>query len=168
MDNDLAITLYRSKPTLSLHLPTINPKTNHMSTDYHESHSESGPYAFAGPVLEGGYINLDMVQQKFEGDFGPAATRRTKIVCTLGPASWSNDGISTLLDSGMNVARLNFSHGDHAGHQAVYGRLRAVADSKNRNLASTLLLFSCCLCVSSWLWFDGFLLIVVSAAAVST
>jgi pyruvate kinase len=42
--------------------------------------------------------------------------RKTKIVCTLGPATSSQDHIRELMDSGMDVARLNFSHGDHTTH----------------------------------------------------
>ena len=43
-----------------------------------------------------------------------ARERRTKIVATIGPASWGNDGVEALLGAGMNVMRLNFSHGSHA------------------------------------------------------
>ncbi|MBL8933313.1 MAG: pyruvate kinase [Archangium sp.] len=53
--------------------------------------------------------------------------RRAKIVCTLGPASTSQEMLEKLLDAGMDVARLNFSHGTHADHQAVLDRLRAAS-----------------------------------------
>ncbi|MCX5771263.1 MAG: pyruvate kinase, partial [Candidatus Hydrogenedentes bacterium] len=43
--------------------------------------------------------------------------RRTKIVCTLGPNSSSPDVIGKLIDAGMDVARLNFSHGTHDAHR---------------------------------------------------
>ncbi|KAI3888285.1 hypothetical protein MKX03_035932 [Papaver bracteatum] len=49
---------------------------------------------------------------------------KTKIVCTLGPASRSVEMISKLLKAGMNVARFNFSHGSHAYHQETLDNLR--------------------------------------------
>ena len=54
--------------------------------------------------------------------------RRAKIVCTLGPATYSEEQLTALIDAGMNVARMNFSHGDHADHEVVYHRVRAVAE----------------------------------------
>ena len=43
--------------------------------------------------------------------------RKTKIVCTIGPVTESEEMIGQLIASGMNVARLNFSHGDHTEHK---------------------------------------------------
>ncbi|SRR5579875_417443 len=54
--------------------------------------------------------------------------RRTRIVCTLGPASFSEERIEALIRAGMDVARLNFSHGSYAEHGATIERVRAVAD----------------------------------------
>jgi pyruvate kinase len=54
--------------------------------------------------------------------------RRTKIVCTIGPATASEAQLQALVEAGMNVARLNFSHGDRDQHAAVLARLRAIAD----------------------------------------
>lgn len=45
--------------------------------------------------------------------------RKTKIVCTIGPATWDRETLFALADAGMNVARLNMSHGDHASHKKV-------------------------------------------------
>jgi pyruvate kinase len=61
--------------------------------------------------------------------------RRAKIVCTLGPATSSEEQITALLDAGMNVARMNFSHGDHADHEVIYQRLRDAAATTGPALA---------------------------------
>lgn len=53
--------------------------------------------------------------------------RKTKIVCTIGPASESEEMLEKLIKSGMNVARLNFSHGDHAEHKARIDTIREVS-----------------------------------------
>lgn len=53
--------------------------------------------------------------------------KRTKIVCTIGPASESVETLMTLMESGMNVARLNFSHGDHDEHLARIKNIREAA-----------------------------------------
>ena len=60
---------------------------------------------------------------------------KTKIVCTIGPASQSRDVMEKLLLAGMNIARLNFSHGDFSGHKAVIEDLRAAAGATGRRLA---------------------------------
>lgn len=54
--------------------------------------------------------------------------RRTKIICTLGPASSTEDVIEKLARGGMNVARLNFSHGDHASHGATIDAVKRVRE----------------------------------------
>ena len=53
--------------------------------------------------------------------------RRTKIVCTIGPATRSPENLRLLVQAGMNVARLNFSHGSHAQHAEVVTSLREIA-----------------------------------------
>src|SRR5919201_3953378 len=50
--------------------------------------------------------------------------RRTRIVCTIGPASSSANELDRLVKAGMDVARLNFSHGTHAEHADVVRRIR--------------------------------------------
>ncbi|NLI93991.1 MAG: pyruvate kinase [Peptococcaceae bacterium] len=60
--------------------------------------------------------------------------RRTKIICTIGPASESPERIKQLLDAGMNVARLNFSHGSHEEHGIRIKNLKAVAEKEGANL----------------------------------
>lgn len=56
--------------------------------------------------------------------------RRTKIVATIGPASRSRDVIQQMLAAGMNVARLNFSHGDYKDHAETIALLRQVANAE--------------------------------------
>ncbi|WP_072845650.1 pyruvate kinase [Rhodococcus tukisamuensis] len=59
-------------------------------------------------------------------------TRRTKIVCTLGPATATGDRIRELVESGMDVARLNFSHGEHSDHEDNYLRVRAASEATGK------------------------------------
>ncbi len=61
--------------------------------------------------------------------------RRTKIVSTLGPASESEEQLNTLIDAGVNVFRLNFSHGDHQNKLELIERIRKIAAEKNSNVA---------------------------------
>ena len=59
-------------------------------------------------------------------------TRRGKIVCTLGPATDSDETVKALVGAGMDVARLNFSHGEHRDHEMSYNRVRKAADATGR------------------------------------
>lgn len=64
--------------------------------------------------------------------------RKTKIICTLGPASESREMIGRLMDAGMNVARFNFSHGDHEEQGRKLKCLREVRREKNKLVAALL------------------------------
>ncbi len=57
--------------------------------------------------------------------------KKTKIVCTLGPASETEEIISAMADAGMNVARINFSHGTHAEHAKKIETVKRVRENKN-------------------------------------
>lgn len=61
--------------------------------------------------------------------------RRTKIVATLGPSSSAPETIGALIDAGVDVFRLNMSHGDHAGHARNFGNIRALAEERARHIA---------------------------------
>ncbi len=69
-----------------------------------------------------------------ESQLEPAARRRAKIVCTLGPSSSSEERIRELLLLGMDVARLNFSHGSHEEHLQRIRTLRKVAAGLHRTV----------------------------------
>ncbi|MEU1982734.1 pyruvate kinase [Nocardia sp. NPDC019395] len=58
--------------------------------------------------------------------------RRTKIVCTLGPATATEERIRELVESGMDVARLNFSHGEHSDHAENYKKVRQACEDLGR------------------------------------
>ncbi len=60
--------------------------------------------------------------------------RRAKIVCTLGPATHSYEGIRALVYAGMDVARLNFSHGSHNDHEQAYRWVRQASDESGRGV----------------------------------
>ncbi|KAK9145283.1 hypothetical protein Sjap_005186 [Stephania japonica] len=66
----------------------------------------------------------------------PTVRRKTKIVCTIGPSTNTREMIWKLAEAGMNVARLNMSHGDHASHQKVIDLVKEYnAQSKDNVIA---------------------------------
>jgi pyruvate kinase len=62
-------------------------------------------------------------------------TKRTKIICTIGPASESQKVLTDFVNNGMNVARLNFSHGTYENHAQIMKNLRAVSKKTGRPIA---------------------------------
>ena len=83
------------------------------------------------PLLAGGNISLTTIKSAAD-----VQQRRTKIICTIGPACWNVPQLETLIDAGMNTARFNFSHGDHAGHGAVLDRVRQASKNKQANIGT--------------------------------
>jgi pyruvate kinase len=65
---------------------------------------------------------------------GVARARRAKIICTIGPACQSEAAMRDLLRLGMDVGRLNFSHGSHEDHARNIERLRRAAEKENRTV----------------------------------
>lgn len=61
--------------------------------------------------------------------------RKTKIICTIGPATSSVDMLTQLVNAGMNVARLNMSHGDHDFHSTVIERIKSLNQTLGRAIA---------------------------------
>ncbi|MBO0814756.1 MAG: pyruvate kinase, partial [Actinobacteria bacterium] len=60
--------------------------------------------------------------------------RRAKIVCTIGPATSGPDQIAALVATGLDVARLNMSHGSQDSHLAAYREIRAAGDASGRGV----------------------------------
>lgn len=79
--------------------------------------------------LRSSFISLKHISDDYE------PIRKTKILCTMGPKCWSEEGFGKLLDAGLNVARFNFSHGDHQAQQEVLDRVRGVMAAKGSNAA---------------------------------
>lgn len=61
--------------------------------------------------------------------------RKAKIVCTIGPATNSEKHLKALIENGMDVARLNFSHGDHTFHGDVIDKIRKISGKLRKNVA---------------------------------
>jgi pyruvate kinase len=67
--------------------------------------------------------------------FASLPRQKTKIVCTIGPACDTPEMMEKMILAGMNVARLNFSHGEFAGHREIIGRIRRASESTGRRVA---------------------------------
>ena len=65
--------------------------------------------------------------------------KRTKVVCTLGPSCADVETIGKMVDAGMNIARLNFSHGDHDYHGSLAKAVREVNKTKPDKMCALLL-----------------------------
>ncbi len=75
--------------------------------------------------------------RSFRGDGAPSTfegVRNAKIVCTLGPATATPEKVRQLVDAGMDVARLNMSHGSHAQHERVYRMVREASDESGHGV----------------------------------
>merc|ERR1719487_329061 len=84
-----------------------------------------------GPMMQPTtYCQSALLLPKSMGDLSMAErttdsfARKCRILCTMGPSCWSVENLCKLIDAGMNVARLNFSHGDHKGHGDCVTRIR--------------------------------------------
>ncbi|WIA17542.1 hypothetical protein OEZ85_014371 [Tetradesmus obliquus] len=75
------------------------------------------------------------IQRALLAENGFRSTRRTKLVCTIGPSSCSYEVLSELAQNGMNVARLNMTHGNHEWHNAVVARIRQLNKEKGYCIA---------------------------------
>jgi pyruvate kinase len=63
-------------------------------------------------------------------DVQPKAARKTSVICTIGPKTNNVEKLTELIDAGMNIVRMNFSHGDYGYHKSVLDNARAAASGK--------------------------------------
>lgn len=66
-------------------------------------------------------------------DVQPIAARKTSVICTIGPKTNTVEKLTELIDAGMNIVRMNFSHGDYGYHKSVLDNARAAASGKYNN-----------------------------------
>ena len=78
-----------------------------------EKIATSPPTTPSSSLKVGGDLEVDKVLAQELMENGFRSTRRTKLICTIGPACSSEDMLLNLATNGMNIARLNMSHGDH-------------------------------------------------------
>ncbi|TVU35665.1 hypothetical protein EJB05_17566 [Eragrostis curvula] len=92
---------------------------------------------------EANFQHLKAIQQLATAANGvwskPNVRRKTKIVCTIGPSTNTREMIWKLAEAGMNVARLNMSHGDHASHQKVIDLVKEYNASHGDNVIAIML-----------------------------
>jgi pyruvate kinase len=113
------------------------------------SSSDGGPFAFCGLELGGldpgsrhaawgvfvSAVGWHLVRASVGGSLPGVRIRRAKIVCTIGPSCDTEEKLVELIRAGMDVARLNFSHGTHEEHAARIRNLRAASERCDRPVA---------------------------------
>lgn len=93
--------------------------------------------------IEDQFQKFRAIQQHDDTSVGmwskPVVKRKTKIVCTIGPSTNTREMIWKLAEAGMNVARLNMSHGDHASHQKVIDLVKEYNEQSKDNVIAIML-----------------------------
>ena len=100
--------------------PIWCPASNTTSSSPHNSHQDPNFLKLGSCHSRSSVIIANLTRQCA----GFRSTRRTKIICTIGPRSCSEEMLQTLAINGMNVARLNMCHGTHEWHHDVIERIR--------------------------------------------
>ena len=122
-----------TRPPMSALSNAQQPKVSEFWTPDYQPESIMPPSRLAGDhnviTMRSTGISTAMIMQD------QPMVRKTKIVCTMGPKCWDEETMAELIDEGMDVARFNFSHGDHEAHQAVLDRFRKVCAEKKSNCA---------------------------------
>jgi len=96
------------------------------------------------PAIEFGQCRIklshDMKElSTFHHESADSEARKTKIICTMGPKCWDIPVLLEMIDAGMNVARLNFSHGDHETHGKTVANIREACKQRPSKQVAILL-----------------------------
>lgn len=92
-------------------------------------------YSSENGISGTGLIDVDAVTEADLKENGFRSTRRTKLVCTIGPATCGLEQLEALASGGMNVARVNMCHGDRGWHREVIRRVRQLNEEKGYAVA---------------------------------
>lgn len=122
------VTLVRKSTKISAQKATrVEPEVVPVSPE--DVPKRDGEFQHLGGLEQFGDASVSMWTK-------PTVRRKTKIVCTIGPSTNTREMIWKLAEAGMNVARLNMSHGDHASHQKVINLVKEYnAQSKDNVIA---------------------------------
>jgi len=115
-------------PTLSFPLrrfPTLRASTSHLTIPDNNGATPPPP-----PPSDPNTIEVDAVTETELKENGFRSTRRTKLVCTIGPSTCGFDQLEALAVGGMNVARINMCHGTREWHKNVIDNVRRLNHQK--------------------------------------
>eukprot|EP00191_Tetraselmis_sp_GSL018_P021820 CAMPEP_0177625964 /NCGR_PEP_ID=MMETSP0419_2-20121207/30392_1 /TAXON_ID=582737 /ORGANISM="Tetraselmis sp., Strain GSL018" /LENGTH=626 /DNA_ID=CAMNT_0019126969 /DNA_START=8 /DNA_END=1889 /DNA_ORIENTATION=- len=118
----------RSRPALNAASPTKGKKGLNIDRD-------GAPVVANDDKASIDSFDFDSVLQRDLIANGPRSTRRTKIICTIGPKSCSSEMLEMLAEAGMNCARLNMTHETHEWHAAVIQRIRELNQKRGYSVA---------------------------------
>ncbi|XP_058084870.1 pyruvate kinase isozyme A, chloroplastic-like [Magnolia sinica] len=114
-----------------LPISAVDSSSSILSTD----NGKGSTAAFPPPPSDAGAIEVDSVTETELKENGFRSTRRTKLVCTIGPATCGFEQLEALAVGGMNVARINMCHGTREWHRHIIDSVRRLNDEKGYAVA---------------------------------